>query len=810
MEDENSKKKNFLGKKKKKLDLETFLKETESKNKKKKIDKEKNDSSDDEKSIQKNIKKSNNKKIKSSSNSSSESESEIIESKKNKKMAKNLDNNEKNKKKDNNSSSSSDTEILKKTDGKINIIKEEAINKFTGQVYSDDYYKLLKKRMSLPVWSSKKQILELVEKNRIVIIQGETGSGKTTQIPQFLLEAGYYGGIVCTQPRRVAAMSIAKRVSQEMEVELGEQVGYTVRFDDKTSKNTLIKYATDGLLLKEATTDHTLKKYQIIIIDEAHERTLATDILFGFLKELMEKRKELKLIIMSATFDIEKFQNYFDAPLAIIKGRTYPVDIIYLNSPTDDYVDCAVKKVIQIHKEEKPGDILLFLTGEEEIESACQQIREGIEELGDEVGFANVIPIYSTLPPYLQEKIFEPPPETNSKGIKGRKIVVATNIAESSITIDGIVYVVDPGFTKQKVFNPRGKMESLLINIISKENADQRAGRAGRTKPGKCFRLYTKESYEKELKKSSIPEILRSNITSVVLNLLKLGIQDLVHFDFIDPPAPETMMRAIEMLNYLGAMDDDGKLTELGSQMNQFPLEPELSKMVLAGVKYKCINDILTIAATLSVKSPFLRPRGKENEADSKKYQFTHHTGDHITLILAYNAFKKNEFSKDWCRENFINFRTMKAIDNVRGQLADILTKMNIIVPPNDYNNEIKGKRERRILKSLIAGYFAQVAHLETAGYYITVKDNQYVFIHPSSYLHGSRKAAWVLFQEFVLTSKNYIRTVTEIQPEYLLQVAPHYFDLENMTGYAYKRDLLKVQKELERQKEMEEAEKNL
>ena len=748
----------LLGKKKKKLNLETFLKETD--NKKKKL---------------------------------SESESETYK---------------KNKKKD--ESSDSDTEVFKINIDKNNLQLKREINKFTGKEYTEEYYKLLEKRKLLPVWSSKNKILDLVEKNRIVIIQGETGSGKTTQIPQFLLESGYYGGIVCTQPRRVAAMSIAKRVSQEMEVELGKQVGYTVRFDDKTSNDTLIKYATDGLLLKEATTDHELKKYQIIIIDEAHERTLATDILFGFLKELMEKRKELKLIIMSATFDIEKFQNYFDAPLAIIKGRTYPVEINYLKNPTDDYVECAIKKVIQIHKEEKPGDILLFLTGEEEIESACQQIREGIEELGDDVGYANVVPIYSTLPPYLQEKIFEPPPGPNIKGIKGRKIVVATNIAESSITIDGIVYVVDPGFTKQKVFNPRGKMESLLINIISKENADQRAGRAGRTKPGKCFRLYTKESYEKELKKSSIPEILRSNITSVVLNLLKLGIQDLVHFDFIDPPAPETMMRAIEMLNYLGAMDDEGKLTELGSQMNQFPLEPELSKMVLAGVKYKCINDILTIAATLSVKSPFLRPRGKENEADSKKYQFTHHSGDHITLIMVYNAFKKNELIKDWCRDNYINYRTMKAIDNVRNQLSDILKKMNIIVPENDYNNEIKGKRERRILKSLIAGYFAQVAHLETAGYYITVKDNQYVFIHPSSYLHGSRKSTWVLFHEFVLTSKNYIRTVTEIQPEYLLQVAPHYFDLDKMTGYAYKRDLLKVQKELEIKKEMKEEEKNL
>ena len=755
MESTITDKKEFLGKKKKKKTLESFLEE---------IDNHK-------------TKKSKNENTSTSPEKDNDSESTIKETK---------------------SQNKNDT-------------SSPEINKFTNKPYSENYYKLLKKRQTLPVWNSKKQILELIEKNRILIIQGETGSGKTTQIPQFLLDAGYYGGIVCTQPRRVAAMSIAKRVSEELEVELGEQVGYTVRFDDKTSKNTLIKYVTDGLLLKEATTDHLLKKYQIIIIDEAHERTLATDILFGFLKNLLEKRKNLKLIIMSATFDIEKFQKYFDAPLIIIKGRTFPVEIKYLTNPTDDYVECAIKKVIEIHKNEKKGDILLFLTGEEEIENACQKIREGIEELGDEVGYANVIPIYSTLPPYLQEKIFEPPPKKNKKGIFGRKIIVATNIAESSITIDGIVYVVDPGFTKQKVFNPRGKMESLLINIISKENADQRAGRAGRTQNGKCFRLYTKESYEKELKKSSIPEILRSNITSVVLNLLKLGIKDLVHFDFIDPPAPETMMRAIEMLNYLGAMDDDGNLTELGSQMNQFPLEPELAKIVLAGVKYKCVNDMLTIAATLSVKSPFLRPRGKENEADSKKYMFTHHSGDHITLIMVYNAFKKNEYlNKDFCKDNFINYRTMKAIDNVRNQLKDILIKMNIDVPENDYNNEIKGKRERRIIKSLISGYFAQVAYLESGGYYITIKDNQYVFIHPSSYLHGSRSVQWVLFQEFVLTSKNYIRTVTEIQPEYLLEVAPHYFDLENMSGYAYRRELMKVKKDLDKKKALKEEENNL
>ena len=457
---------------------------------------------------------------------------------------------------------------------------ESSINPYTKKLYSSNYYTLLEKRATLPAWEAKSNIIKLVKENQIVIIQGETGSGKTTQIPQFLLESGYTNGIACTQPRRVAAMSVAKRVSEEMDVELGMQVGYTVRFDDQSSKFTLIKYLTDGMLLREATIDPKLKKYCVIIIDEAHERTLATDIIFGFLKELLPKRKELKVIVMSATIDIQKFQDYFQAPLILIPGRMYPVEINYLKEPTDDYIDSSIKYVLNIHEKEGPGDILLFLTGEEEIEQTCSSIRNDLEELGDSVGPADVIPMYSTLPPQQQQRIFDPPPL--SKGNKpGRKIIVSTNIAESSITIDGIVYVIDPGFSKQKVFNPRMRMESLLISPISQESAEQRAGRAGRTRPGKCYRLYTEESFKNELKKSTIPEILRSNITSVVLNLKKLGIDDLVHFDFIDPPAPETMMRALEMLNYLGAIDDEGNLTELGSNMNQLPLEPELSKMVL-------------------------------------------------------------------------------------------------------------------------------------------------------------------------------------------------------------------------------------
>ena len=675
--------------------------------------------------------------------------------------------------------------------------KNPQINKYTGKPYSTRYYEILNKRKSLPAFEAKNNILKLLNENQILIIQGETGSGKTTQIPQFLLNEGYNKGIAVTQPRRVAAMSVAKRVSEELDVELGEEIGYTIRFEDKSSSKTLIKYLTDGMLLREAIADPLLKRYCVIIIDEAHERTLATDILFGFLKEILPKRPELKMIVMSATLDITKFQEYFNAPLIIIPGRTYPVTKIYLQQPVDDYFEASVNRVVKIHKEEKEGDILLFLTGEEEIESACSEIREQISEFGDEVGYANVIPLYSTLPPYQQQKIFENPPGKNKKGKPGRKIIVATNIAETSITIDGIVYVVDPGFSKQKIYNPRSKMESLLVSPISQESADQRAGRAGRTRPGKCYRLYTEESYKNDLRKATYPEILRSNITTVVLNLKKLGVNDLVHFDFIDPPAPETMMRALEMLSYLGAIDEEAALTPLGAQMSQLPLEPELAKMLLSGVKYKCINDILSICALLSVQNPFLRPKDKEALADQAKNKFSHHLGDHFTLLLAYNNYKINNSTNEWCRENFINPRSMKAADDIRNQLVKILVKMGVTIRENTFNTEISVKKQKRITKSLIEGFFAQIAHLETNGYYITVKDNQYVFIHPSSVLVDT-KPKWVLYNEFVLTSKNYIRTLTTVDARMLLEIAPEYFNLDSMALYAYKRDLMEEKKKID------------
>ena len=652
------------------------------------------------------------------------------------------------------------------------------VNPWTGRPYTPKYYEILKKRKDLPVWQQQEEFTETLAKNQTLILVGETGSGKTTQVPQFVVEAGYTKDgkmCVCTQPRRVAAMSVARRVADEMDVTIGEEVGYSIRFEEATGPKTFMKYSTDGMLLREAMTDPVLSRYSVIVIDEAHERTLATDVLFGLLKEVLLKREDLKVVVMSATLEAEKFQGYFlEAPLMRVPGRLHPVEIFYTQDPERDYLEAAIRTAVQIHACEPPGDILIFLTGEEEIEDACMKIRREIGNAGDKVGDVKVVPLYASLPPQQQQKIFdEAPPPRN--GIAGRKIVVSTNIAETSLTIDGIVYVLDPGFSKQKVYNPRIRVESLLVSPISRASAHQRAGRAGRTRPGKCFRLYTEASFKKDLQEQTYPEILRSNLGSVVLQLKKLGIDDLVHFDFMDPPAPETLMRALELLNYLGALDDDGNLTQVGTVMSEFPLDPQLAKMVCVSPQFTCANEILTITAMLSVPNPFIRPRDQQKEADDAKAQFSHVEGDHLTLLNAYHAFKQNGEDSQWAWNNYLNFRAMKSADNVRSQLMRIANRYDMNLRSTEFTSR---DYYLNIRKAILSGYFMQVAHLERKGSYLTVKDNQEVSLHPSTCLDN--KPQWVVYNEFVLTTKNYIRTCTTVEGAWLIEIAPHYFDLSN------------------------------
>ncbi|KKA27897.1 hypothetical protein TD95_004992 [Thielaviopsis punctulata] len=620
-------------------------------------------------------------------------------------------------------------------------------------------------RESLPVYQFRSQLIKAVKENQILIVVGETGSGKTTQLTQYLAEAGFAdNGIVgCTQPRRVAAMSVAKRVAEEVGCKLGEEVGYTIRFDDCSSPKTRIKYLTDGMLQREILMDQELKRYSVIMLDEAHERTIATDVLFALLKKAVKKRPDLKIIVTSATLDADKFSSYFnECPIFTIPGRTFPVEVLYSREPESDYMEAALLTVMQIHLSEPKGDILLFLTGQEEIDTACEILFERMKALGPGVPDLIILPVYSALPSEMQSRIFEPAPPGS------RKVVIATNIAETSITIDEIFYVIDPGFVKQNAYDPKLGMDSLVVTPISQAQANQRSGRAGRTGPGKCFRLYTEAAYQTEMLPTTIPEIQRQNLSNTILMLKAMGINDLIHFDFMDPPPINTLLTALDELYALAALDDEGLLTRLGRKMADFPMEPSLAKVLIAAVDRGCSDEMLSIVAMLNLPNVFYRPKEKQTQADQKKAKFHDPHGDHLTLLNVYNSWKRNGYSAPWCFENFIQARSMKRAKDVRDQIVKIMER---------YRHPVVscGRDTQKVRQALCAGFFRNAARKDPQEGYKTLMESTPVYMHPSSALFG-KQAEWVIYHTLVLTTKEYMHCTTAIEPKWLVEAAPTVF----------------------------------
>ncbi|ONI32449.1 hypothetical protein PRUPE_1G368500 [Prunus persica] len=529
-------------------------------------------------------------------------------------------------------------------------------------------------RQSLPIYKLKKELIVAVHENQVLVVIGETGSGKTTQVTQYLAEVGYttMGKIGCTQPRMVAAMSVAKRVAEEFGCRLGEE---------------------------------NRSQYSVVMLDEAHERTIHTDVLFGLLKKLVKRRPDLRLIVTSATLDAEKFSGYFfNCNIFTIPGRTFPVEILYTKQPESDYLDASLITVLQIHLTEPEGDILLFLTGQEEIDFACHSLYERMKGLGKNVPELIILPVYSALPSEMQSRIFDPAPPGK------RKVVVATNIA-ASLTIDGIFYVIDPGFAKQNFYNPKQGLDSLVITPMSQASAKQRAGHAGRTGPGKCYRLYTESAYCNEMSPTSIPEIQRINLGTTTLTMKAMGINDLLSFDFMYPPSPQALISATEQLYSLGALDEEGLLTKLGMQMAEFPLDPPLSKMLLASADLGCSDEILTIIAMIQT--------------------------DMLVILILELFFL------------IVNFRY----------------KLDVVSA---------GKNFPKIRKAITAGKDPQ------EGYRTLVK-NQPVYIHPSSALF-QRQPDWVIYHELVMTTKEYMREVTVVDPKWLVELAPRFFKVADPT----------------------------
>lgn len=635
-------------------------------------------------------------------------------------------------------------------------------------------------RQKLPIFAHRSRILSTLDSHRVVILVGETGSGKTTQIPQYIFEKDNTACVAITQPRRVAAITVAQRVCEEVGRDaIGGTVGYSVRFDDMSSKDTRLRFMTDGMLVREALLSPSLDRYSVIVLDEAHERTLQTDILFGVVKNALLKRKDLKVVVMSATLDVGLFQKFFSEsnPAVIqIPGRQFHVDVFYTNKTHPDYLDAALVTVLQIHLDEKDsnGSILVFLTGQEDIETLETLLEDYGRSLPAEALKLEVCPIFAAMPREQQMKVFEP-------ALPGvRKVILATNIAETSITINGIRYVVDTGLVKQRSFVASSGMEMLLIESISKAQTWQRTGRAGREAPGVCYRLFPEESFE-QLRERAIPDIQRVSLEVVVLQLKCMGIEDVLGFDFIERPKAASLTKALEKLYALGALDQTGKLTERGRQMAGLPVEPMYAVMLLKSCELHCAEEALSVVSMLSVESIFYSPRDKKEQAAQSRAKFVAYEGDQITLLNIFNAYIQCNVKQrnKWCRDHFINQRAMTRVESVRDQLKGYLEKLGL--PIESRFPDIDPLR-----KSIAAGFFLNTAMRSLAeggaggsktAYKTMGGRSDVVKVHPSSVLFmRNPPPKWVVYNELVFTSNYYIRSVLIVEKEWLHEVAPAFF----------------------------------
>ena len=617
-------------------------------------------------------------------------------------------------------------------------------------------------KTGLPIAEFRDQIIKTVTQNQVTVVVGETGSGKTTAIPQYLYEAGLgEGGIIgITEPRRIAAVSVAKFVAENIGTTVGGVVAHKVRFDDQIGSDTEMVFLTDGTLLQEFHEDPMLKKYSVIMVDEAHERSAIIDFLTGLIKRVLANRPELRLVITSATIDAEKFSDYYGgAPIIQVSGRMYPVEIKYQQSKPWDAQERAERIVELINEIDRgtPGDVLVFLPGVDEINLTATEIERNCK------GNLVVLPAHGGLTPEEQSNIFR-------NYVGKRKVILATNIAETSITIDGVTHVIDSGLVKQVQFDPESGIQSLVVVNHSRSGCDQRAGRAGRTQPGTCYRLFPKSDFDSR-REFTEPEIRRMSLAKVVLTMEALGIEDVVGFDFIDAPDHGAFVEAYNTLKLLGAIDGNGKgLTAIGRKMASLPTEPAIARMLIEAEKFGCVAQIATIASFMSAgsRSVFSRPRDKEYEADSAHRQFKDHRSDMLTTLKIWSAYKRTNGNRDWCYRNFLNSKVLEEVEKVRSQLIDQLERLGVKIT--------EGKSEEAILRCIASGLLHNlIRHDSRHEYAGVVRDLLGVYIHPGSSTFGC-DPQWVVMAKVVNTTRCFAQWCSQVETGWLIEMLPSKF----------------------------------
>ena len=617
----------------------------------------------------------------------------------------------------------------------------------------------------LPISARVADIAAAVSAHQVVIVAGATGSGKTTQLPKILLDMGRgtQGLIGVTQPRRIAATSVAARVASELQCELGQEVGYQIRFEERTSARTYVKFMTDGILLAEIQGDRLLRRYDTLIIDEAHERSLTIDFLLGWLKSILPERPELKVLISSATIETERFSEFFNgAPVIQVEGRTFPVEVLY--EPPDpelDLPEAVANAVATVTSLDPRGDILVFLPGEREIREAEREL------LAKKLRHTVIQPLYSRLSAGDQRKVFTSIPE--------RRVILATNVAETSLTIPGIVYVIDTGVARLSRYEPRTGTTSLHIEAISQASADQRKGRCGRVRDGICVRLFDEDSFAARPAFTD-PELKRTGLSGVILRMKALALGDVEEFPFLDPPHSRAIAEGYRVLQELGALDTERKLTPLGARLARFPVDPRIGRMILAGVEEGCVAEVLVLAAALNIQDPRERPRGAEQKADQLQQRFRDEHSDFMGLLRLWTFVREAKGISELrrvCRDNLLSFLRIREWAEVHRQLEDVAKELQLSSPPGRAAAGNKADLGVRLHRALLTGLLSKIGQWNPEQrVYIGAKQTRFA-LHPSSSL-AKKPPAWVMAFELVETSQLFARTAAKLDPEWLDEVGAH------------------------------------